>query len=120
MPPAIREKALAVGPHIVATLERAHKAGIRIAFGTDTAVSPHGENAREFALMVKAGMTPMQAIAAATVTAAEHIGQSQNIGTVEAGKAADIVATKRSPLSDIRELERVVFVMRDGKVFRNT
>jgi len=74
MPPAIREKALAVGPQIVETLRRGHDAGLKIAFGTDTAVSPHGENAREFALMVQAGMTSMEAIVAATVTAAEHIG----------------------------------------------
>jgi imidazolonepropionase-like amidohydrolase len=118
MPAAIREKALAVGPHIIATLERAHKAGIRVAFGTDTAVSPHGENAREFALMVKAGMTPMQAIEAATVTAAEHIGHSKILGSIEKGKAADIIATARSPLDRIEELERVCFVMRDGNVFK--
>ena len=120
MPPAIRQKALEVGPHIVATLERAHKAGIRIAFGTDTAVSPHGENAREFALMVNAGMTPMQAIAAATVTAAEHIGHSKDLGSLEAGKFADIVAVSSSPLDDIRVLEHVAFVMKEGKVFKNS
>jgi imidazolonepropionase-like amidohydrolase len=118
MPPAIREKALQVGPHIVATLERAHKAGIRIAFGTDTAVSPHGENAREFALMVRAGMAPMQAIAAATVTAAEHIGHSKDLGSLEPGKFADLVAVSSSPLEDIRALERVAFVMKEGKVFK--
>jgi imidazolonepropionase-like amidohydrolase len=118
MPPAIREKALAVGPHIVATLERAHKAGIRIAFGTDTAVSPHGENAREFALMVRAGMTPMQAITAATVTAAEHIGHSKDLGSLEAGKFADIVAVSSSPLDDVRALERAAFVMKEGRVFK--
>lgn len=119
MPPAIREKALEVGPQIVGTLERAHKAGIRIAFGTDTAVSPHGENAREFALMVKAGMSAMEAITAATVTASIHIGQAKDIGTLEAGKFADIVATKKSPLSDIQELERIQFVMREGRVYRD-
>jgi imidazolonepropionase-like amidohydrolase len=118
MPPAIREKALAVGPHIVATLERAHKAGIRIAFGTDTAVSPHGENAREFALMVKAGMTPAQAIVAATVTAAEHIGHSKDLGSLEVGKFADIIAVGGNPLADIRVLEHVAFAMKDGKVFK--
>ncbi|MBV8779221.1 MAG: amidohydrolase family protein [Alphaproteobacteria bacterium] len=119
MPPAIRDKALEVGPQIVGTLARAHKAGIRIAFGTDTAVSPHGENAREFALMVKAGMTPMEAITAATVTAAEHIGQASALGTIEPGRVADIIATGSSPLDDVRALEAVSFVMRDGKVFKN-
>jgi imidazolonepropionase-like amidohydrolase len=119
MPPAIREKALAVGPQIVETLRHAHDEGLRIAFGTDTAVSPHGENAREFALMVRAGMTPMEAIVAATVTAAEHIGQGGHIGVIEAGKAADIIATSASPLDDVGELMKVQFVMRDGKVFKN-
>src|SRR5579871_415125 len=119
MPPAIRDKALAVGPQIVDTLARAHKAGIRIAFGTDTAVSPHGQNAREFALMVRAGMSPMEAIKAATVTASIHIGQAKNLGTIEAGKFADIVATKASPLSDIRELESIAFVMKAGRVYKN-
>jgi imidazolonepropionase-like amidohydrolase len=119
MPPAIRTKALAVGPHILETLGRAHKAGLKIAFGTDTAVSPHGENAREFALMVKAGMTPMQAIVAATVTAADHIGQSDNLGAIEPGKAADVIATDKSPLDDVNELTKVRFVMRDGAVFKS-
>lgn len=119
MPPAIREKALQVGPQIVGTLERAHKAGIKIVFGTDTAVSPHGENAREFALMVKAGMSPMEAITAATVTASIHIGHEKEIGTLEPGKFADIVATSGDPLADVRELERVIFVMKEGRVHRS-
>jgi len=118
MPKAIREKALKVGPNIVETLTRAHRAGVRIAFGTDTAVSPHGQNAREFPLMVKAGMTPAQSVEAATVTAAEHIGQTANLGTIEPGKCADLVATARSPLDDIEELLRIAFVMRDGRVFK--
>ena len=119
MPAAIREKALAVGPNIVETLRRGHKAGLKIAFGTDTAVSPHGENAREFVLMVEAGMTPMQAIVAATVTAAEHIGQAKHLGSIEPGKAADIVATLASPVNDVTELQRVKFVMRDGIIFKS-
>lgn len=118
MPKAIREKALAVGPNIVETLRKSHAAGIKIAFGTDTAVSPHGQNAKEFGLMVKAGMTPMQAITAATVTAAEHIGQSAHLGTIETGKAADVIATAASPLSNIDELMNIRFVMRDGQVFK--
>ncbi|MGH6887746.1 MAG: amidohydrolase family protein [Rhizomicrobium sp.] len=119
MPPAVRDKALAVGPQIVETLRRGHQAGLRIAFGTDTAVSPHGENAREFVLMAKAGMNPMECVVAATVTAAEHIGQAKNIGSLEPGKAADLVATQSSPLDDIGELQKIRFVMRDGIVFRN-
>lgn len=119
MPKAIRDKALAVGPNIVETLRRAHKEGIKVAFGTDTAVSPHGENAGEFLLMVRAGMTPMEAITAATVTASDHIGHKADIGTIEPGKAADLVATTKSPLDDIAELTRIRFVMRDGKVFKS-
>ncbi len=118
MSPAIREKALAVGPQIVETLRRGHAAGLRVAFGTDTAVSPHGENAREFALMVEAGMSPMECIVAATRTAAEHIGHARNLGSIEPGKAADIIATSASPLDDIRELEKIRFVMHDGAVFK--
>lgn len=118
MPPAIREKALAVGPRIVETLRRGHDAGLRIAFGTDTAVSPHGENAREFELMVKAGMSPMECIVAATRTAAEHIGHAHNLGAIEPGKAADIIATAASPLDNVSELRKIRFVMRDGMVFK--
>jgi imidazolonepropionase-like amidohydrolase len=119
MPKAIREKALAVGPNILSTVTKSHAAGIRIAFGTDTAVSPHGQNAKEFALMVKAGMTPMEAIAAATVTAAEHIGHAAHLGSIEPGKAADIIATAGSPLANVDELMHIRFVMRDGKVFKD-
>jgi imidazolonepropionase-like amidohydrolase len=120
MPPAIREKALTVGTQIVNTLRHGHEGGLRIAFGTDTAVSPHGQNAREFELMVEAGMSPMECIVAATVTAAEHIGHSKTLGSIETGKAADVIATAASPLDDISELRKVQFVMRDGVVYRNT
>ncbi|HEX4080740.1 MAG TPA: amidohydrolase family protein [Rhizomicrobium sp.] len=120
MPPAIREKALAVGPKIIDTLRRGHEAGLRIAFGTDTAVSPHGENAREFGLMVQAGMTPMECIVAATLTAAEHIGLSPELGSIRPGKAADLVASAASPLDDINELRKIRFVMRGGTVFKHT
>ncbi|HXL98842.1 MAG TPA: amidohydrolase family protein [Rhizomicrobium sp.] len=120
LPPAIRDKALAVGPLIMDTLRNGHVHGLKIAFGTDSAVSPHGLNAREFQLMVKAGMTPMQAITAATVTAADHIGQAANLGTLAPGKAADLIATAASPLDDIAELMKVRFVMRDGKVYKNS
>lgn len=119
MPPAIKQKALEVGPQIIETLRRGHHAGLRIAFGTDTAVSPHGQNAREFELMVKAGMSPMECIVAATCTAAAHIGHAHNLGSIEAGKAADVIATGASPLDNVSELRKVRFVMRDGIVFRN-
>jgi imidazolonepropionase-like amidohydrolase len=118
LPKAIRDKALAVGPNILDTVSKSHAAGIKIAFGTDTAVSPHGQNAKEFALMVKAGMTPMEAITAATVTAAEHIGQASNLGAIVPGRAADIIATSSSPLADVSVLMTIAFVMRDGQVFK--
>jgi imidazolonepropionase-like amidohydrolase len=118
MPKAIREKALQVGPNILDTLRRGHAAGLKVAFGTDTAVSPHGQNAREFQLMVQAGMTPMEAITAATVTAATHIGQPERLGSIESGKCADLIATATSPLDDIGCLMDVRFVMRDGQIFK--
>ncbi len=118
MPPAIRKKALEVGPQIVQTLAKSYKAGVKIAFGTDTGVSPHGQNAREFALMVKAGMSPMAAIAAATVHAAEHIGQASLLGSIEPGKFADIVAVGRDPLSDVNVLLDMGFVMKAGIVHK--
>ena len=120
MPPAIRKKALEVGPQIVQTLAKSYKAGVKIAFGTDTGVSPHGQNAREFALMVKAGMSPMAAIAAATVHAAEHIGQASVLGSIEPGKFADIVAVARDPLSDVDALLDVGFVMKAGIVHKQS
>ena len=119
MPPAIRRKALEVGPKIIETLARSYKAGVAIAFGTDTGVSPHGENAKEFALMVKAGMSPMEAIKAATVSAAAHIGHADALGSIEPGKAADIIAVDRDPLADIGALMHVAFVMKAGAVFKH-
>jgi imidazolonepropionase-like amidohydrolase len=118
LPEAIRKKALEVGPQILQTLSRSHKAGIRIAFGTDSGVSRHGENAKEFALMVEAGMSPMAAIAAATCDAAEHIGCADQIGTIEPGKFADIIAVAHDPLKDIRALCEVSWVMKSGIVYK--
>ena len=87
-------------------------------FGTDAGVCPHGINARQFAFMVKYGMTPMQAIQAATINAADLIGHPEVFGSISAGKSADIIAVKGDPISDIRELEQVRFVMKEGKVFK--
>lgn len=120
MPPAIRDKALAVGPQMLDMVRAAHQAGVAIAFGTDSGVSRHGDNARELALMVEAGMSPMAVIVAATVTAAEVLGVSDIAGTVEPGKQADLIATAGSPLDDIEELRRVGFVMKDGTVYKRT
>jgi imidazolonepropionase-like amidohydrolase len=99
-------------------LRRAVPAGVRIAFGTDAGVSLHGRNADEFALMVEHGMTPMQAIVAATVNAADLLGLADQIGTIEPGKSADIVAVAGDPLADVGVLRRIGFVMARGRVHR--
>lgn len=117
--PAVREKALAVGPEMMAHFRTAVQGGVNIAFGTDSGVSTHGDNAREFELMVEAGMTPAEAIRAATVGAADLCGLGDEIGTIEAGKVADIVAVEGNPLEDISAMWDVVFVMKSGKVHRN-
>lgn len=101
------------------SLRRAVPAGVRIAFGTDAGVSKHGRNADEFALMVQHGMTPMTAIVAATVNAADLLGLSNEIGTLEPGKRADIIAVDGDPLTDVSVLTSMDFVMRDGRVYRD-
>ena len=93
-------------------------AGVKVAFGTDTGVSPHGGNARELKLLVDAGMTPAQAIRSATVSAADLLGQSAGVGTIEPGKRADIIAVAGDPLRDVTRLEKVDFVMARGAVFK--
>ncbi len=117
--PAQIAKAREAGPKMIDMLRRMHAAGVKIAFGTDTGVSAHGDNAQEFALMVKAGMTPLQSIQAATVGAADHFSLTSEIGTIAAGKAADIIAVDGDPLSNVRELESIDFVMKGGKMFKN-
>lgn len=118
LPPPVREKAKQVGPQILEMTKAAHKAGVKIAFGTDTGVSKHGDNAREFSLLVEAGMTPMQAIRAATVVAAQHLGHYDKFGSIEAGKSADIIAVDGDPLADVTELEDVDFVMKEGVAYK--
>ncbi|HEY5107841.1 MAG TPA: amidohydrolase family protein [Caulobacteraceae bacterium] len=113
--PAQAQKALVVGERIKAALGRSYAAGVRIAFGTDMGVGPHGQNAREFALMVEAGMPAVAAIKAATVSAAELLDISDMAGTIAAGKSADIIAVDGDPLTDVTELERVRFVMARGE-----
>jgi imidazolonepropionase-like amidohydrolase len=118
-PPAVAEKARLVGPQILDALRRALAGGVKIAFGTDAGVFPHGENAREFQYMVEAGMTPMDALRAATVGSATLLGIDADAGTLEVGKRADLIATRRNPLVDVTELVRVVFVMRGGTVYKH-
>ena len=114
---AQKAKALKVGPQIQDALRRAHEGGVKIAFGTDSGVSPHGLNAREFSLMVGAGMTPTEALRSATVSAAELLGLQASIGTLEPGKFADIVAVAEDPRRNVKTLEAMQFVMRSGQVY---
>ena len=117
-PDVVRPKAAEIGPKIDAMFARALKAGVRIAFGTDCGVSPHGENAREFVYMVENGMAPMKAIQAATTEAARLLRREKELGAVEAGKLADLVAVRRDPLTDVSALLDVAFVMKDGVVYK--
>ncbi|MBA4047028.1 MAG: Xaa-Pro dipeptidase [Sphingomonas sp.] len=114
LPPATIPKAEAAAAAAFESHKRAIAAGVKIAFGTDSGVSRHGDNAKEFALMVRAGMTPAAAIRAATIDAADALGRKDQIGSIEAGKAADIVAVAGDPTVDVTRLESVDFVMRHG------
>lgn len=118
-PKEIEEKARAAAAASEVSLKRAIQMGVRIAFGTDSGVSPHGRNAEELALLVRHGMTPAAALRAATAGSAELLGLAKTLGTLEAGKLADIVAVPGDPIADITATERVRFVMRSGKVLRN-
>jgi imidazolonepropionase-like amidohydrolase len=117
-PEAVRPKAASIGPQIQATFGRAYKKGVKIAFGTDTGVSAHGENAREFVLMVEAGMPPLEAIGSATLNTAELLDRTEQLGSLTPGKLADIVACPGDPVRDIGELTRIDFVMKGGEVFK--
>jgi imidazolonepropionase-like amidohydrolase len=117
-PPQVARKALEVGPKIMATAGRAYKAGVKIAFGTDAGVYPHGENAQEFVYMVQAGMPPMYAIQAATTHAAALLKHSSDFGSISAGKYADVVAVPGNPLQDIALMKQVDFVMKEGTVYK--
>jgi imidazolonepropionase-like amidohydrolase len=112
------EKEKMVGRLQRENFSKAVRAGAKMAFGTDAGVYPHGDNARQFYYMVKFGMTPAQAIHAATSNAADLLGRSKDIGTIEAGKYADIIAVDGDPLSDVRVLERVSFVMKGGTIYK--
>jgi imidazolonepropionase-like amidohydrolase len=116
-PATVARKAQEIGPLIQATAGRAYKAHVKIAFGTDAAVYPHGENAHEFELMVGAGMPPMFCIQAATVNAATLLRQ-KDLGSVGPGKIADVVAVPGNPIDDISLMKRVSFVMKDGVVYK--
>jgi imidazolonepropionase-like amidohydrolase len=116
--PESLEKERIVGQAQRDNFRKAHEAGARIAFGTDAGVYPHGNNAKQFAYMVQYGMTPIEAIQAATVNAAELLGWPGDVGAIESGMFADIIAVRGNPLEDIRELEDVRFVMKGGEVYK--
>lgn len=117
-PPQVAAKARQVGPVILATAARAYKAGVKIAFGTDAAVYPHGQNAKEFQYMVQAGMPPMYVLQAATTHAAELLHKSKELGQIEPGRQADVIAVPGDPLEDITAMQRVSFVMKGGVVYK--
>lgn len=117
-PAVVRPKAATVGPQIQDTFAKAYAAGVKIAFGTDCGVSPHGSNADEFVFMVEAGMPEMEAIRSATMTAAELLGVEEELGSISAGKFADIIAVNGNPLDDVSLLRNVSFVMKNGEIYR--
>ncbi|WP_286268920.1 metal-dependent hydrolase family protein [Thalassotalea hakodatensis] len=118
MSEAIRAKAIRVGGDMTKNFTRAHKAGVKIAYGTDSGVSPHGNNAKEALLMYETGMNVQDIIVSATINSADLIGKSQQLGTIEVGKYADIIATHGNPLQDIKELMDVDFVMKSGVIHK--
>jgi imidazolonepropionase-like amidohydrolase len=118
-PPEMVAKGKAVMPAARKNVARAFAAGVKVGFGTDAAVYPHGLNAHEFAVMVKLGLTPLQAIQSATINDADLLGWPDKVGTIEPGKWADIIAVDGDPLSDVTTLERVKFVMKGGEVVKN-
>ena len=119
MPEMYAKKEREIMPIIDNNLKRAFASGVKVAFGTDAAVYPHGLNAREFAVYVRLGMTPLQAIQTATVNAADLLGWSDKVGTLDAGKWADLIAVEGDPLQDITTLQHVKFVMKGGAVIKN-
>lgn len=115
----VTPKALAVGPNIQATFAKAYKAGVKIAFGTDAGVYAHGKNWMEFIYMTEAGMPILEAIHCATVNAAELLGSPDQLGSIEKGKLADIIAVDGDPTKDVKAMGKVNFVMKDGVVYKN-
>jgi imidazolonepropionase-like amidohydrolase len=119
LPEYSQRKARAIFPIAQRNMARAFASSVKIAMGTDAAVFPHGLNARELAVYVKLGMTPIDAIRTTTVNAADLLGWSDRVGSLEPGKYADLIAVDGDPLQDITALQRVRFVMKGGTVYRN-
>jgi len=118
LPDVVRAKAAEIGPVMSERFARGYKAGVRVAFGTDSGVSPHGENAREFALLVAGGMPPIEAIRSATLYAAEVLSRQSELGQAAVGYLADVIAVDGDPLEDVRVLEQVEFVMKGGVIYK--
>jgi imidazolonepropionase-like amidohydrolase len=119
-PAIVRPKAAAIGPLIKTTFSKAYQAGVKIAFGTDSGVSAHGDNGEEFRHMVDAGMPAIEAILSATKHTADLLNISNMLGSVTPGKHADIIAVSGDPRNDIEVMQNVTFVMKDGVVFKHT
>jgi imidazolonepropionase-like amidohydrolase len=118
-PDLVTPKALAIGPKIQSTFAKAYKAGVKIAFGTDAGVYMHGKNWLEFVYMNEAGMPVIETIKAATVSAADLLGMSDVVGSIEKGKLADIVAVEGDPVKDVQAMGKMKFVMKDGVIYKN-
>lgn len=116
--PLVVPKAIEIGPQVQETFKKAYKRGVKIAFGTDAGVFPHGDNGKEFTYMVEAGMPAIEAIKSATIVNAGILGIADKIGTIENGKIADVVATDENPLVNIKTMEKVSFVMKEGVVIK--
>jgi imidazolonepropionase-like amidohydrolase len=117
--PARMDKAKAVAPRMLDSLRLAHEAGVKIAFGTDAGVFSHGTQAREFELLVRCGMTPMEAIKSATSVAAELLQRTDQFGALRPGLSADLIAVRGKPLDDITTLQHVGFVMKQGTIYKD-
>ena len=117
-PDIVRPKAASVGPQIGNTFSKAYKKGVKIAFGTDAGVQPHGTNWEEFVFMVKNGMPEMEAIQSATMETAKLLRIDDTLGSIETGKIADIIAVKGDPIKDISVLKDIALVIKDGKVYK--
>src|SRR6056297_440318 len=117
LPPVVAKKALEIGPQLEGTFAKAYKKGVPIAFGTDSGVSPHGDNGKEFGYMHRAGMPVIETLRSATITNASLLGLD-NLGQIKEGYIADIVAVNENPLQNVDTLEEVVFVMKDGEIYK--
>ena len=115
-PEIVRPKAASVGPQIGSTFSKAYKRGVKIAFGTDAGVQPHGTNWKEFVYMVQYGMPPIETIESATIKTAELLGIESDLGSIDEGKIADLIAVQGDPLKDINSMKNISFVMKDGVV----